>query len=299
MNLTWADRVSQYEKMLSTNFVGRTARFKRNGHIYYAQFDPNSAGKVLYGEKGMSKDGKKAIIRAGADGDIFDLVENARYDHSAKDKKNHKAKDGFTDYFDYFYKTVQIDGKVFDININVKKQYGSKHGYTYTIKVADNKTMKASPALAVTQPSKVQGTPSATKITQPTSKVNSQNSGTNSERGEDTSNRALLANAFEGLAKSSIEYQMIQDYREQIKVLNLLDEQLSDLNAEIHEIRFTKGKYDAKKLQKLEEKAERMARDINKQDRVLIRMEASEPLRKIIERVTSKMAKAILGDIIA
>ena len=125
---------------------------------------------------------KKAIIRIGADGDIFDLVENARYGHSAKDAKNHKAKDGFTDYFDYFYKTVQIDGKVFDININVKKQYGSGQGYTYTIKVADSKTMKASPALAVTQPSKVQGTPSATKIPRPTSKVNSQNSGTNSGR---------------------------------------------------------------------------------------------------------------------
>lgn len=104
-----------------------------------------------------------------------------------------------------------------------------------------------------------------------------------SERGEDTSNRALLANAFEGLSKSSVEYKMIQDYREQIKVLNLLDEQLSDLNAEIHEIRFTKGKYDAEKLKALEEKAERIARDINKQDKILIRMEASEPLRKIIE----------------
>lgn len=55
------------------------------------------------------------------------------------------------------------------------------------------------------------------------------------ERGEDTSNRALLANAFEGLSKSSVEYQMIQDYKEQIKVLNLLDEQLSDLNAEIQQ----------------------------------------------------------------
>ena len=104
-----------------------------------------------------------------------------------------------------------------------------------------------------------------------------------SERGEDTSNRALLANAFEGLSRSSVEYAELQEYKKQIKVLNMLDEQLSDLNAEIHEIRFTKGKYDAEKLKKLEAKAERIARDINKQDKVLIRMEASEPLRKIIE----------------
>ena len=112
-----------------------------------------------------------------------------------------------------------------------------------------------------------------------------------SERGEDTSNRALLANAFEGLSKSSVEYQMIQDYREQIKVLNLLDEQLSKLNAEIREIRFTKGKYDAEKLHALEEKAERIAKDINKQDKVLIRMEASETLRKIIAFERKKAAQ--------
>jgi len=292
MNLTWADRVSQYEKMLSANFVGRTARFKRNGHIYYAQFDPNSAGKVLYGEKGMSKDGKKAIIRAGADGDIFDLVENARYDHSAKDKKNHKAKDGFTDYFDYFYKTVQIDGKVFDININVKKQYGSKHGYTYTIKVADNKTKKASPALAVTQPSKVQGTPSATKITQPTSKVNSQNSGTNSDRGDGTSNRSLLANAFEGITKSSPEYELIQQYKGRIRILNEYEEKLSKLNAEIRKLTFgTEGQRDTQKLKQLQTEAKKVAENINRNDKKLLSLEASEPLRKVIERERKKEAQ--------
>lgn len=204
MNLTWADRVSQYEKMLSTDFVGRTARFERNGHIYYAQFDPDSAGKVLYGEKGMSKAGKKAIIRAGSDGDIFDLVENARYDHSAKDTKNHKAKDGFTDYFDYFYKTVQIDGKVFDININVKKQYGSKHGYTYTIKVADNKTMKASPALAGTQPSKVQGTPSGTKIAQPAPIVNNNNSTLHSDRDNAPTFYSQMAKVVDGVKQEKL-----------------------------------------------------------------------------------------------
>lgn len=112
-----------------------------------------------------------------------------------------------------------------------------------------------------------------------------------SERGEGASNRHLLANAFEGLSRSSAEYKMIQDYKEQIKVLNLLDEQMSDLNAEIREIRFTKGKYDAEKLRKIEEKAERIASDIDKQDKVLIRMEASEPLRKVIARERKKEAQ--------
>ena len=112
-----------------------------------------------------------------------------------------------------------------------------------------------------------------------------------SERGEDTSNRALLANAFETISKSSVEYKDIQEYRKQIKVLNLLENELSELNQQIHEIRFTKGKYDAQKLKALEQKAERIAADITRQDKVLFNMEASAPLRKVIEYERKKAAK--------
>lgn len=119
--LTWKERIKQYKNLMENMFYGRTARFNRNGHIYYAQFDKDSTDKILYGEKGLSTKGKKAIIKAGADGDVFNVVENAKYDHSGKDLKNHKSKDNFTDYFDYFYKTVQIDNGVYDIIINVKK----------------------------------------------------------------------------------------------------------------------------------------------------------------------------------
>ena len=112
-----------------------------------------------------------------------------------------------------------------------------------------------------------------------------------SEHETDYTNRSLLANAFEGLSRSSVEYGMIQEYKDNIKVLNLLEKQLSDLNAEIREIRFTKGKYDAKKLQALEEKAKRIAKDINKQDKTLLNMEASEPLRKVIEYERKKASQ--------
>lgn len=103
---------------------------------------------------------------------------------AAATRKNHRVSAGFTDYFDYFYKTVQIDNKVFNLVINVKKQYGSNDGYTCTIKLDDNKTMKASPAVA-SQPSKVQGTPSDTTVTQPSVSVklnSSRDSATDSKK---------------------------------------------------------------------------------------------------------------------
>ncbi len=164
MSLSWNELIKEYKRLLENDFKGRTARFNRNGHVYYAQFDEKSANKVLFGEKGMSAKGKKAIIKAGADGDIFDIVENATYESSSTDTKNHKNKDGFTEYFDYFYKTVQIDGNIFDLIINVKKQYGTKDGYTYTIKVFDNNKIEASPAFADKQQLWVQGTPQSNNI---------------------------------------------------------------------------------------------------------------------------------------
>ena len=115
MKLTWADRITVFENTLNQQFANKKARFVRNGHEYYAEMDKNFFNKVIYGEKHFSKLGKKAFIKVGADGDTFDLIENATYSGSRADTKNHRSKDNFTDYFDYFYKTVQIDNKVFDI----------------------------------------------------------------------------------------------------------------------------------------------------------------------------------------
>ena len=148
MDLSWKERVSAFEYELNSQYANKTARFVRNGHTYYAKLDEGFFDKVVYGESHFSKDGKKAFIKAGADGDVFDLIENTTYKRSAVDTKDHKKKDGFTDYFDYFFKTVQIDNKVFDICVNVKKQYGTKDGYTYTMFLVDNKKIMASPSIS-------------------------------------------------------------------------------------------------------------------------------------------------------
>ena len=112
-----------------------------------------------------------------------------------------------------------------------------------------------------------------------------------SEHETDYSNRSLLANAFEGITKDSIEYTMIQDYKGHINVLNMLDKRLSVLNGEIRDIRFTEGKYDAKKLQELENERKDVIKEINRYDKMLLNLEASEPLRKVIVRERQKEAQ--------
>ena len=144
MNMSAKERKKLYLRLMNKEYAGRTARFVRNGHTYYAAFDKTSLSKAMYGDDRSSESGLKALTRVGAEGDIFDLVENSTYHHSSPDKSDHKN----TDYFDYFIKTVQIDNKVYDLLADVKKQYGKDGGYVYTIVLTDNKKIKAAPTKA-------------------------------------------------------------------------------------------------------------------------------------------------------
>lgn len=147
MALSWKERKAKYLEVMQREYFGRTARFERNGHTYYATFDQNSVRKPVYGDRRSTPTGVKAIIKAGADGDIFNLLERGSYDGSRRNVKNHTK----ADYFDYFVKTVQIDGKVFDLMADIEKDYGEDGGYVYTLALRDNKKIEASPAHGTSQ----------------------------------------------------------------------------------------------------------------------------------------------------
>ena len=138
--LSWSERRSRYLDLIKNQYRGRTAKFVRNGHPYYAQFDRNSIRKPIYGDKRSTAAGRDALVNAGADGDLFNLVENSRYKGSKVNTKKHTH----ADYFDYFIKTVQIDGAVFDLIADVEKKYGTGDEYIYTLALTENKKIKAS-----------------------------------------------------------------------------------------------------------------------------------------------------------
>ena len=109
---------------------------------------------------------------------------------------------------------------------------------------------------------------------------------------DNISNRDLLANAFEMVVKDSTEYKKLQEYKGHIKLLNEYEEKLSNLNAEIRKMLFDNGvERDAKKLKELQTEAKKVRDNINRHDRELLSLEASEPLRKVIEQERKKAAQ--------
>ena len=114
------------------------------------------------------------------------------------------------------------------------------------------------------------------------------------ERADDSlSHRAILANAFEGVAQTDLERKRLEEYRAKIRSLNRADENLQKLNGEI---RVLSGKVqdktitseERKRLRTLKSSATKTANRITLYDSQLLRMEASAPLQRILERETAK-----------
>jgi len=82
----------------------------------------SSVRKHIYGDNRTSTKGVKALINAGASGDIFELVENSKYIDSEPEKGKKTAAHKNVSYWDYFVKTVQIDNSVFDLVANIRKK---------------------------------------------------------------------------------------------------------------------------------------------------------------------------------
>lgn len=146
-NLTNKERIKRFEDIMKDVYRGRTAKFIRNGHAYYATFEDTDVKKNIYGDNQSSKAGWKAKIRAGADGDIFELVEDADYTGSgAEQGKSNPAHKGIN-LWDYYAKTVQIDNEVYDLVANVRRS--GDDSYVYNIGLRQNKKIKASPPIGI------------------------------------------------------------------------------------------------------------------------------------------------------
>ena len=104
------------------------------------------------------------------------------------------------------------------------------------------------------------------------------------EREEDSvSNRSLLANAFEGIAKPE-ELQKIKEYKDKVELINAEEKKLRELNAEIKKLSFAEGKRDTKKIRDLRDEATMTSNRINTLDKQLLRLEAAQPLQDVLTR---------------
>jgi hypothetical protein len=109
-----------------------------------------------------------------------------------------------------------------------------------------------------------------------------------------TSNRSLLANALENAAQNDIEKNKLKQYKEKIDFINAEERKLADLNRQLKELRFSKGKRDtikAKKIRDLQAEATKTANRISIYDKQLLNLEASTPLKNVLEREKAKARK--------
>ena len=105
---------------------------------------------------------------------------------------------------------------------------------------------------------------------------------------EQQTDREVLANAFESVAQNDVEKAKLKDYRENINRLNTEEEKLMKLRAEIKELSFAKGARDISKIAELRTEAEKTANRIGIYDKRLLTLEASKPLRAVLEREKQK-----------
>lgn len=144
--LPYAERMEMFVSIMENEYHRRTAKFRKNGNVYYARFAGEDVKKNIWGDKQSDKEGWKAKINVGAEGNIFELVENATYTGSKEEVgKRAKAHAGVLKW-DYYVKRVQINGRVYDLLANVREKQDGE--YIYNIGLKLNKKIAPAPPLA-------------------------------------------------------------------------------------------------------------------------------------------------------
>lgn len=187
MSMSTNDRIQQFKTNYVQQFKGRTAKFERNGHTYYARFSEKSSelGKLTHeGSSHSSKSserGYKAKIRMLADGNLFELVEDAQYDDTAKEIGKTSRSHTLAKFWDYFIKTIVVDGKAYDVLISVRldsssSDWSDKQHYVYSIRFRDNNTVATSIASPASSKVRRQGdiATDGSSLTYPFFNVNTQ-----------------------------------------------------------------------------------------------------------------------------
>lgn len=144
-NLPLKERKRLFREMMERTYAGRTARFTKNGRVFYATFEKEDIRKNIHGDKQSDRRGREAKTNAGASGDMFDIVEQAQYQSSKPEtgKSGTAHKDVKT--WDYFDKRVEIDGEEYDVLINVRDKGNNQFVYNIALRERKKSRVKGQP----------------------------------------------------------------------------------------------------------------------------------------------------------
>ena len=108
-----------------------------------------------------------------------------------------------------------------------------------------------------------------------------------SDRNPDSvSNRSLLANALESAVKDGDERNKLRNYKSNLRLLEAEQAKLAEVRKEANEIRFTKGRTaeETMRMKDLDFEAKQIASRINSYDRELLKLEAMQPIKDVLNR---------------
>lgn len=138
--MTYKKRKALLLDMIKSEYRGRTAKFIKDGVTYYAVLNGDGVRKGIYGDKKSDNKGYNAKINIGADGNYFELVENSKYTSSSPEQgksTNTNIHENVLQW-DYYQKTIQSDGHLYDVLVNVADKGNNQYVYDVTLRERKN-----------------------------------------------------------------------------------------------------------------------------------------------------------------
>lgn len=118
-------------------------------------------------------------------------------------------------------------------------------------------------------------------------------------RAGELSDREILANAFEGMARNEKELDYIRRYRKNIDELNRMQGELDEIQSRMRERMYAKGPRGAEYKAEMEKDRNRAAilgEQIDRMDKKLLNFEAAKPLKDVVARQRAKDRKQIKAE---
>lgn len=298
----------KYINFIRNNLINKKITvYGKNGDVETIEFagekervqkDGSKNFRRVLGELEQARNHMKKLVILNAE----ETAEISRFaNHS--DKNNHQWLDenGWDERTSYVITNQDMiypvtlfiakakDGRniLYDVNVKIKE------GIAIDRNATSQRAQKlVKQAVKVAMPSNGKKIPQSGGVVK--SKVsNNSNGNPNQTRKSGTSARSLLANALESVAQNDIERNKLAQYKEKIDLLNEEENKLRELNEELRKLSFPeKGtKRDQKKINDLRFEANHALARINTLDKSLFDLEASAPLKKVLQREKDAVRK--------
>ncbi len=264
-------------KTILKAFAGETVQFRYKDSVAEAYLTKEGMNHTA---SGVNSPGKAAALTK-----YYELVQKAEYCFSSKNDPHSKSNQKIPGRIDWdsFVAVADVNGEQMPIVFKIRTIDGDLRSQIYKMATKEEVSYTHDHELKENPQSNLPdyriSPTSKTRVTEPGTDVKTQN-----QLREGTSNRELLTGALETVAQNEQERKRLEEYRGKIADIEKLESDLAEANKEIREMIHGDVPYDRKRMQELRTKATASANRIDIADRQLLRLEATAPVKAILER---------------